>query len=62
MGILSSAGGLELSNIDRARVAEVTALDGAISITLAAHQAYGVKVSANYLFSSPEPKAQGEVL
>lgn len=36
-------GGLELNNTEYARIAEVTSLDGAIAVTLAAHQAIGLK-------------------
>ena len=42
---VGSAGGLGLSATKYARIAEVTALDGAIAVTLAAHQAIGLKVS-----------------
>lgn len=37
-------GGLGLSNTMYARLAEITALDGSIAVTLAAHQAIGLKV------------------
>lgn len=37
-------GGLELNATKYARLAEVTALDGSIAVTLAAHQAIGLKV------------------
>ncbi|XP_072181721.1 complex I assembly factor ACAD9, mitochondrial-like [Diadema setosum] len=36
-------GGLGLSNTEFARLAEITALDGAIAVTLAAHQSIGFK-------------------
>ncbi len=39
------SGGLGLSATKFARLAEATALDGAVSVTLAAHQAIGLKVS-----------------
>lgn len=38
-------GGLGLSNTMYARLGEITSLDGAIAVTLAAHQAIGLKVS-----------------
>lgn len=37
-------GGLGLSNTEFARLAEITAQDGAIAVTLAAHQSIGFKV------------------
>lgn len=37
-------GGLGLSNTVYARLAEITSLDGSIAVTLAAHQAIGLKV------------------
>lgn len=37
-------GGLGLSNTMYARLAEITSLDGSIAVTLAAHQAIGLKV------------------
>lgn len=37
-------GGLGLSNTMYARLGEITSLDGAIAVTLAAHQAIGLKV------------------
>ncbi|KAJ0068548.1 hypothetical protein NL108_008926, partial [Boleophthalmus pectinirostris] len=40
---LLSSGGLGLSNTMYARLAEITALDGSIAVTLAAHQAIGLK-------------------
>ncbi|XP_035675471.1 complex I assembly factor ACAD9, mitochondrial-like isoform X4 [Branchiostoma floridae] len=36
-------GGLGLSNTEYARLGEITAIDGAIAVTLAAHQAIGLK-------------------
>lgn len=42
---LSPPGGLGLSNTMYARLGEITSLDGAIAVTLAAHQAIGLKVS-----------------
>ena len=38
-------GGLGLKNTEYARLAEITALDGGIAVTLAAHQAIGLKVN-----------------
>jgi len=38
-------GGLGLSNTMYARLGEITSLDAAIAVTLAAHQAIGLKVS-----------------
>lgn len=40
----SIPGGLGLSNTVYARLAEITSLDGSIAVTLAAHQAIGLKV------------------
>lgn len=37
-------GGLGLSNTMYARLAEIISLDGSIAVTLAAHQAIGLKV------------------
>lgn len=37
-------GGLGLGATEYARIAEITALDGSIAVTLAAHQAIGLKV------------------
>ena len=37
-------GGLELNATQYARLAEITATDGAVAVTLAAHQAIGLKV------------------
>lgn len=37
-------GGLGLSNTMYARLGEITSLDGSIAVTLAAHQAIGLKV------------------
>lgn len=42
-------GGLGLSNTMYARLGEITSLDGAIAVTLAAHQAIGLKVSVVFL-------------
>lgn len=39
-----STGGLGLGATEYARIAEATALDGGIAVTLAAHQAIGIKV------------------
>ena len=57
--VLSVIGGLELNNTEYARLAEITALDGSIAVTLAAHQAIGLKVSVSLtkckeLFQSPQ--------
>lgn len=41
---LSSLGGLGLSNTMYARLGEIVSLDGSIAVTLAAHQAIGLKV------------------
>ncbi|XP_070557398.1 complex I assembly factor ACAD9, mitochondrial-like [Ptychodera flava] len=49
-------GGLGLSNTKYARIAEVTSLDGAIAVTLAAHQAIGLK--GILLAGTPEQKAK----
>ena len=38
-------GGLGLNATEFARLAEITALDGSIAVTLAAHQSIGLKVS-----------------
>lgn len=38
------AGGLDLNATKYARIAEITGRDGALSVTLAAHQAIGLKV------------------
>uniref|UniRef100_A0A3B4A3K6 Complex I assembly factor ACAD9, mitochondrial n=1 Tax=Periophthalmus magnuspinnatus TaxID=409849 RepID=A0A3B4A3K6_9GOBI len=43
MQIPEEYGGLGLSNTMYARLAEITALDGSIAVTLAAHQAIGLK-------------------
>ncbi|XP_071806222.1 complex I assembly factor ACAD9, mitochondrial-like [Asterias amurensis] len=43
MQVPQEYGGLELSNTEFARIAEITALDGAIAVTLAAHQSIGLK-------------------
>ncbi|XP_038067380.1 complex I assembly factor ACAD9, mitochondrial-like [Patiria miniata] len=43
MQVPQTYGGLELSNTEFARIAEITALDGAIAVTLAAHQSIGLK-------------------
>lgn len=43
MQVPEEYGGLGLSNTVYARLAEVTALDGSIAVTLAAHQAIGLK-------------------
>lgn len=43
-GNLCCSGGLGLSNTMYARLGEITTLDGAIAVTLAAHQAIGLKV------------------
>lgn len=40
-------GGLGLSNTMYARLNEIIALDGSIAVTLAAHQAIGLKVKLN---------------
>ena len=37
-------GGLGLNATEFARIGEITALDGAIAVTLAAHQSIGLKV------------------
>jgi len=42
-----SQGGLELDATGYTRLAEVTALDGSIAVTLAGHQAIGLKVQRN---------------
>lgn len=47
-------GGLGLSNTMYARLAEITALDGSIAVTLAAHQAIGLKVCV-CLQPAPQP-------
>lgn len=39
-------GGLGLNATEFARLAEITALDGSIAVTLAAHQSIGLKVSS----------------
>lgn len=41
------SGGLGLSNTMYARLAEIISLDGSIAVTLAAHQAIGLKVKKN---------------
>lgn len=43
--VFSVPGGLGLSNTMYARLAEITSLDGSIAVTLAAHQAIGLKVT-----------------
>ena len=43
--MFNSVGGLGLSNTMYARLGEITSLDAAIAVTLAAHQAIGLKVS-----------------
>ena len=45
MSVCVLLGGLELNATQYARLAEIIANDGAISVTLAAHQAIGLKVS-----------------
>lgn len=40
-------GGLGLSNTMYARLGEIISLDGSIAVTLAAHQAIGLKVKLN---------------
>lgn len=40
------AGGLGLNATQFARIAEVTALDGSVAVTLAAHQSIGLKVNS----------------
>ena len=40
----SSLGGLGLNATMYARIAEITSLDASIAVTLAAHQAIGLKV------------------
>lgn len=42
--VVAIAGGLGLSNTMYARLGEITSLDGSIAVTLAAHQAIGLKV------------------
>lgn len=44
-------GGLGLNATEYARLGEITALDGSIAVTLAAHQAIGLKVKVIYLHS-----------
>uniref|UniRef100_A0A8D2MYD6 Acyl-CoA dehydrogenase/oxidase N-terminal domain-containing protein n=1 Tax=Zonotrichia albicollis TaxID=44394 RepID=A0A8D2MYD6_ZONAL len=44
MQIPEEYGGLGLSNTMYARLGEITSLDGSIAVTLAAHQAIGLKV------------------
>lgn len=46
------AGGLGLSNTMYARLGEITSLDGAIAVTLAAHQAIGLKVQISVSWNS----------
>lgn len=49
-------GGLGLSNTMYARLAEIISLDGSIAVTLAAHQAIGLKVKihqTHYLAHHP---------
>lgn len=41
-------GGLGLGATEYARIAEITSLDGSIAVTLAAHQAIGLKVVLHY--------------
>ena len=48
--IFSISGGLHLNNTEYARLAEITALDGSIAVTLAAHQAIGLKVCSTCIF------------
>ena len=48
--IFSISGGLHLNNTEYARLAEITALDGSIAVTLAAHQAIGLKVGSTCIF------------
>eukprot|EP00058_Branchiostoma_floridae_P025264 XP_002610754.1 hypothetical protein BRAFLDRAFT_126305 [Branchiostoma floridae] len=43
MQVPLECGGLGLSNTEYARLGEITAIDGAIAVTLAAHQAIGLK-------------------
>lgn len=45
-------GGLGLGATEYARIAEITSLDGSIAVTLAAHQAIGLKVSLYYFHSN----------
>lgn len=42
-------GGLGLGATEYARIAEITAIDGSIAVTLAAHQAIGLKVMCSSL-------------
>jgi len=54
-------GGLGLNATKFARLAEITALDGSIAVTLAAHQSIGLKVnkaSVNYHENFFSPKQQ----
>lgn len=44
--------GLGLSNTMYARLAEITSLDGSIAVTLAAHQAIGLKVKINQCYKA----------
>lgn len=46
----SIPGGLGLSNTIYARLNEIIALDGSIAVTLAAHQAIGLKVKILYSY------------
>ena len=50
------SGGLELSNTGYARIAEVTALDSSIALSLSVHQATGLKVRKS-LFRVCKPPA-----
>lgn len=45
-GLFCFLGGLGLSHTMYARLGEAISLDGSITVTLAAHQAIGLKVSA----------------
>lgn len=50
---LSLLGGLGLSNTMYARLGEIISLDGSITVTLAAHQAIGLKVKyLGFLFGA----------
>ena len=44
-------GGLGLNATEYARIAEITAVDGGIAVTLAAHQAIGLKVTFKKSFN-----------
>jgi hypothetical protein len=54
------SGGLGLNATKFARLAEITALDGAVAVTLAAHQSIGLKVMFDVMPLN-KPKIQCKV-